>query len=580
MPTIAPAPYWGRATAAETGNALSGEPVQQASKRGAAAAAPLSTIMIAEDEVVVRENMRDLIDWRSLGFRLVGDYPDGERALAAALQQRPDAIITDIRMPHIDGLELTRRLAADLPDTSVLLLTGHDEFEYAQAAVRLQVWDFVLKPISSRGLSEVLSRLRSDLIDLAARREALALLRRQWRRHLPLLQERVLNELVSGDHTAAELDRRLSDVGLSLHHERYRIAVISIDLPDGDEPYATTGIDPRDDPGLAQIALSSACAELVSTPLGAIQFGTPAERLVLLIPDRADQVSERLDAFRKRLPHDLGFAVTIGLSLEPAPPQEIRAGYIEAQRAIGQRLISGGNQIYSRTTDEQAAAVGGGQRGIAAQELAARIRALERDGALAALSQILDRCSEHDSAAESCMLTLQLVLAYLLTAVEDLGVRPEEVLDQHNPFVELAELPGIAAVRDWFTRLIDRVFALLAERSTSRSKRLVERAKAHIDRLFADYDLSLTDVCEALGVSVSHFSARFKELTGKTFIEYLTQTRMERAKTLLLEGELHTYQIAEAVGFRDPHYFSSSFKRATGTTPTQFRASGGAQQEP
>ncbi|EXX84966.1 hypothetical protein BG52_09485, partial [Paenibacillus darwinianus] len=174
-------------------------------------------IVLVDDEAGVRESIRRRIAWNEHGFECMADCEHGFDALEAAERYAPDVVLTDINMPFMDGLELTRRLSGLYPNTKVIILTGFDDFEYAQQAVKLKVNDFILKPVTARELTAVLDKIRAELDDEKSRREDMELLRRQLHESMPVLRERFLERMVSTDVSAREMKERIAYFMLPLN---------------------------------------------------------------------------------------------------------------------------------------------------------------------------------------------------------------------------------------------------------------------------------------------------------------------------------------------------------------------------
>ncbi len=537
--------------------------------------------MIVDDEAVVREGIRDRIDWTGLGFRVAGVYEDGRAALEAIRSRAPDAILTDIRMPFVDGIELTRLVAEEFPTTRVLLLTGHDEFEYAQEAVRLQAWDFLLKPISSRELTDVLRRLASDLDTEYRRRREEEQLRRQWEASLPLLRERALNDLVGGQTSLDEALQRLEDLGIVLEPGRVRVVLVSPDpheVPDPDSAAETAEDRFAIPAGLRDLAIANHVSEALAGAGIAAQWITSEGDIAVILTGADRDVSERLDTLRRRIPDTEGGSVTIAIGPAYGRLGELRRSYQGARRRLMQRFLTGGNRVIVSEDAPAGGEARGQDRGGGPSELVVRLRIVDREGTLQALDEMIEQCRTRRHAVKQCVLDLQRDLARVLDAAEALDVAFETILaDGTNPFEELARQPSLDAIHRWFRALVVRILDALEERVQTQAELKIRAAEEYLRKHFRDSSLSLTAVCADLSVSVSYFSQRFKTITGKTFVEYLTELRIEQAKELLRTGAGRGYEIAPQVGFRDPHYFSSTFKKVCGMTPTQYRNRYGEQ---
>ncbi|WP_258168728.1 response regulator, partial [Paenibacillus sp. AR247] len=153
-------------------------------------------VFIVDDEAVVRDGLKRTIGWQELGFELIGDYANGREALEAIDLNMPDLIISDISMPFMDGLALTAAAGSKYPHIKMIILTGYDEFEYAQQAIRLKVSDFILKPITAQEIRELLLKVKAEMDEETRRREDFSRLYSQLKQSLPLLKERFLERLV------------------------------------------------------------------------------------------------------------------------------------------------------------------------------------------------------------------------------------------------------------------------------------------------------------------------------------------------------------------------------------------------
>jgi two-component system response regulator YesN len=181
-------------------------------------------ILIADDEANVREGIRDNLNWSELGFEVVGDFENGREVIQAAAQLQPDVVLTDINMPFVDGLEVSRYLFEHFPRTKVIILTGYDEFEYAQQALKLKVHDYILKPNTANELRQILTRLKAELDEEATQTENLSNLKQRLKESLPLVRERFLNQLTAGSVREGELEDKLSYLELHVQGLHYLIA--------------------------------------------------------------------------------------------------------------------------------------------------------------------------------------------------------------------------------------------------------------------------------------------------------------------------------------------------------------------
>ena len=197
----------------------------------------LYKVFFVEDEIVTREGIRDNVDWKAHGFEFCGEAPDGEIALPLMQTVRPDVLITDIRMPFMDGLQLSQIVQDRMPSTKIIILSGHDEFEYAQKAIKLGVFEYLLKPVSVQDLHNVLQKVASELDRERDEQQALRKLRDQVEENRAALRERFLLKLVTGATSSAEAIEKSQLLGVDLVARCYLVVVIRVEPSDRSEPF-------------------------------------------------------------------------------------------------------------------------------------------------------------------------------------------------------------------------------------------------------------------------------------------------------------------------------------------------------
>jgi two-component system response regulator YesN len=173
-------------------------------------------VLIADDEPKIRRGLRSLVARCGDDLEVVAEAEDGDMAYTLALEHKPDILIIDVRMPIRNGLELIEALNADLPGRIVIIVSGHDEFEYAQAAVKLQVFDYVLKPVDAGNFISVIEKAKSELESRKKKGEYLSWAREQLERNMPVLRERFLRDWVTGSLSKTEITETISFLGIEL----------------------------------------------------------------------------------------------------------------------------------------------------------------------------------------------------------------------------------------------------------------------------------------------------------------------------------------------------------------------------
>ncbi len=186
----------------------------------------LYRILLADDEEEVRKGIIRKMDWESLGFLVAGDAENGEDALEKIEQLKPDVVMTDIRMPYMDGLTLAAKIRQKYPSIKILIFSGFDDFEYAQQAIKLKVTEYILKPVNVEELTEILNRVRESLDEEIEQRRNVRLLRESYQNSLPILRELFLNDLVRGNVLAREVSPKLEEYEIDLLGARKWLAAV------------------------------------------------------------------------------------------------------------------------------------------------------------------------------------------------------------------------------------------------------------------------------------------------------------------------------------------------------------------
>jgi len=191
-------------------------------------------VFLVEDEIVAREGIRDNVDWRSAGFEFCGEAPDGEIALPLIEKTQPDVIITDIKMPFMDGLQLSKVIREQMPWVKIIILSGHDEFEYAQSAIKLGVTEYLLKPINASEIQNVLKTVATTLDQESEERKNLKELQSQIKDILTLQRERLLLQLVVGGVSSTEAIEQCRQIGLDIIAQQYLVVLIKVHFYEDD----------------------------------------------------------------------------------------------------------------------------------------------------------------------------------------------------------------------------------------------------------------------------------------------------------------------------------------------------------
>ena len=523
-------------------------------------------VLLVDDEEEIREGIRIKIDWAGLGFELAGSAANGMDALELAEQLRPDVVLTDIKMPYMDGLELCRRLKPLLPASMLVVFSGFDEFEYARQAVGMSVFEYILKPINAPELSAVLTRLRGQLDHERLERRDIERLRRRYEESLPILRELFYTRLLDGRIPPEQVRERAG---------RYEV-----ELPDGWWAAALVAAEPAQGEGGDELLLPSIQSffqghfALEGCALRTVLYNDTVALLVRLDSEgRIYSLTQELGRLCLMAGTLLGLPLFVGVG-QPCPGPELLHHSVEgAAAAAGYRVLMGTEQVFY---------IGDLEPGHSAcltldeadqRALTAAVKLGEREQVAGLVCQQVDRVREARlSLTQSHMFFLEMLTLLIRLARTSEGDIQEIFGPDFNGMVSITDFRSLDEVEEWLLKCALRLWERLNRQRTDSAWKTVERAKRFIAQHYAEKELSVEMLCAHLHLSPAYFSTLFKRETQKSFTAYVTDLRMEQAARMLRDTEEKTYLIAERAGYADPNYFSYVFKKHFGISPSKFRA--------
>ncbi|MEG2214176.1 MAG: response regulator [Oscillospiraceae bacterium] len=522
--------------------------------------------MIVDDEAEVREGMVQQIDWASLGFEVTAEAENGLDALEKAEACEIDLLITDIKMPFVDGLSMISEFRILHPTAKVIIFTGFDDVDYARQAIKLGVTEYVLKPVNAVELTRILADMRERLDRENDEKRDIALLRSQYERSLPAMRERFLSSLLWRRLPEEELLAGISAYGLDIDLTPNKLVMVfDISLPALRETNIERELIPISIGRFVDETLGGRCRFATYSGFSQIVAITgwegedPVSRAVLLGNDVCLRCKRILDIrvscgvsnCYENLRDTPDFYAEAGMALEyKGEPGQGRAIYIGDAETAGERPSS----IDSREEQRLLAAVRLGGSGQA--------EAVSED--------ILRQADKYAGNAWQRQAYLMSVCNALNGMVLRYGLSGErELTDRMSEFSTL--LCDDAALGSWIDDVCAMMHGFLSSRRESVPKALAEKALRFIVDNYSDASLTAESVCSHLHVSRSYFFSVFKRETGRSFVQYLTDIRMDRALELLHNPDTKTLTVAHEVGYEEPNYFSHVFKQRFGMTPAQYR---------
>jgi two-component system response regulator YesN len=515
-------------------------------------------VFFVEDEIVTREGIRDNVDWMANGFEFCGEAPDGEIALPLLQTARPDLLITDIRMPFMDGLQLCKIVRERMPWVKIIILSGHDEFEYAQKAIGLGVTEYLLKPVTVQTLHSVLQKIAAQLDQERKEQEHLRKLQDDVEENRAALRERLLLKLVVGAVSSTDAIEKAQLLGLDIIARYYLVVIIKIELADRSEQF-----DYAEYQQVQQILMG-----LVEHNPDVFILKKGWDELVLIMKGNTPEyLEEEKDLLLERVKREVQqprYQLIIGVGALKKRIAEIRQSFVEALAST--QTVADAKVSLNYTTDK-------------AELLKLDKSAVDnylRCGVKEEFDEFFDTYIQplRETALASYLIKNYMFVDIVLATaqlVNELGGDVDQIIPELDSIeMTLTNIKTTEQLREQARKILIGALAFRDSR-TSNHAGMVQQAKQYIDRHYMDPALSLNQVAAQVNLSPSYFSVVFGQATGQTFKEYLTEIRIKKAKELLRMTTQGSADISYQVGFSDPHYFSYVFRRNTGLSPTQFR---------
>ncbi len=524
-----------------------------------------SVLLVDDEEEVIHVIMKK-INWEGLGFCVAGHANNGVKALELMEECQPDVVMTDIRMPFMDGLELSRRIKAEYPATKILFFTGFDEFEYARGAVHLEVEEYILKPVNSVELTNVFTQLKIKLDQEISEKRNVEILQKYYMESLPLLQANFYTSLIEGSIPEEEIPGYLSDYQISLPGPFYCCVVIHT---------SSSQVPANINPLLLATSVHRQAQERLAGRWHAKCFSYLGN--TILIPQLnteggVAELTDECDRFCKYARSIIGAVVTAGIGPVCDTILALAQSYLGAREAVSYRAIYGAARAINVQEVVPGELI---QPGPANDAEVAGLLKMIRLGSEKDVIQAADLYVRHTSFPNKSLQQhhvdrMELVSTlYRFALNNDISAQgfSEDIRMQYSSLFDLEP----AAFREWLINcsLAFRENLIHARNKSTRS--FVAKAEEYVRHNYGDEDLSLDRVCQELGVSNSYFSSVFKKEKGNSFIRYLTDYRLEQAAAQLIETSEKSYIIAKNVGYADPNYFSYVFKRKFGVSPSKYR---------
>ena len=536
-------------------------------------------IFLVEDEYVVRQGIKNKIDWEAHGYEFCGEASDGELAYPMIQKCRPDIVITDIKMPFMDGLQLSRLIKKELPWIEIIILSGHEEFEYAKEAIKIGVAEYLLKPINGEELLKEVNALAVKIEERKQERDIREKYEKEMEENSLKDRKDLFQYLVTGTKSMPELLEIAEKLEIDLSAMWYNIILVKIQsMKHAHGEFSNSVVEIEEKLEKSRDAHHT------------VMFDRNLEGKALLFEaDSREELEQLQQTYLQNMEETLAPYEHIryfgGIGMPVNRLSELPVSFEKASHAFAHRYLIEGNCIINSNEMKQ---------GLYAEEEDFDIndvnpRQLDR-------SKIREFLKTGDR--EECIYFVEEFFKDVGTnAMKSNMFRQYIIMDTYFCVIDFLEgmqiskteieplditsgiLQNTEATMSYIVKIVAKALELRDQKASNRYGDVVDEVMDYIEKNYADEELSLNLLASHINFSPNHLSMVFSQETGQTLIKYITDFRMNKAKELLRCTNKKNSIISMEVGYKDPHYFSYLFKKTQGMTPTQYRGGTSAEGE-
>lgn len=525
-------------------------------------------IMLADDEGIVIDSLKFIIE-KEFGDTCSVEYAKtGRSVIELAERYRPDIAIMDIQMPGINGIEAMREIRETNRSVIFIVMSAYDKFDYAKEAIKLGVLEYITKPMERSKIIAALKKAMEQIDMERNKRSNDLLIREKLETVMPIIESGLLYNLLFQEHFTEDIENYKQLLGIDQNYA-YLLAVVCGETQEGNHMTNAVGSSVK------MQQYDKELREYLKEAYPGVVLGTAmANKLAGMVPCEEGQMAyeERIDLIEKsrelvrELRRRTQISYRIGISAV-APIEEARNSYKEAINALVMTTgsVAHADDLPMGCVYEESYPID------LEKKLFAEVKNGEADHAVATAETYFDLVAQlHGDYLMNLRLKALEFVLYAEHLAYTSGGMVYEFRSRADYLPTVMEISDIPSLRTWFLDKIGAASRNVSTKASEKSLGAVETAKAYIQNNYSR-DISLDEVSAAVNISPYYFSKIFKEDVGEGFVEYLTKIRMDKAKELLTTTECSMKEICSMVGYADPNYFSRTFKKNVGVTPTEYK---------
>jgi len=531
-------------------------------------------VMIIDDEPIIRKGIKNILNWEKFDCEICAEAADGEEGKILIEKYRPDILITDIRMPGTDGLKMISKVKELIPDCKIIVLTGYRDFDYVQEALKLGVFDFILKPSKIEELTTVIHKAVGELKRLKNRAEEFNKLKKLFEQNIPVLREKFLYDLMYEIYPNREdILPRAELLGVNI--AEFILLIVEIDT---DENKKLSQYEKN----LYLFGIINTFMDVFSDSFNVINIPLKDRGVAFILQGMNDKtdylnlISDKCNYLQELLINCFGFTVTVAVSSEGRGIMQFPEKFRECMETLERKFYIGNDTVifyndlngflkfedYSVLEKYQKLLLDGIKTGNESIVMKIIGDIVEYINNLEHINMDYLKNFYWSIITYINSIRLSVAVASNESKVESINIISlHSMISKSESIYELNEL-----LRDISLSITSKI-----NNYNNKNIRLILRnALDYIHGHFSE-QITLNDVAEHVYVSPSYLSRMFKKELGINFVDYLNGLRIGKAKELLVDPKYKTYEVAEIVGIPDAHYFSRLFKKYEGMSPTEYR---------
>lgn len=514
--------------------------------------------VVVDDERIVIEGLKKLIKWEKFGFELAGCYTDGIEASLKIKEIKPDLVISDIRMPGIDGLSMIEELKKDLPYTVFLIISGYTDFQYARRALNLSVADYIDKPITIEKMSSVLERMKGICDENIAKKESINKLQNINKTTL----EKAILEIIYNDDNFNNWFMRLEEEQKKEFNKTASVCVVS-----GFVKNYSFSCDDSIKSIFEKYFIARTFTYIT------IKKGENFTSVILCMDGSIKNAGiYKLVEKCKVICADNDIYMVLGASQIYNSIGKLRAAYLQSVKALRYALFKAADNLYiydSDTYNNHLPAI----KKFNQETIFQNIRILDKDSAIRELEKYLSLLIENeltpDVLSQECLKLIYKAMDEAKCTGYDIEYQAVNGMYIHE---EIQLCKSYSDITKWTVSAFKQIIENMLNICGDKVYKPITKIKEYLQRNFQK-DISLNDVAKEVGFNAAYLSILFKEEMGTSFVKYLTGLRLDYAKRLLEEG-YKVVDVSKKSGFNNYRYFCDTFKKYNGMTPNEYKLSG------